>query len=472
MRRPRSTASSGSCTHRLPRNWMPPPARRTWSATAPCSTTTATWSTSAAARRSSNTGSSGGCRVIHCWWPCRRWPMAFPPTASARRTWSSSIASTTCSASCLQRRRSIACATACCGSSAASGASGASSSLRPRRRCCAPPNTPTAPPPVERLPLLFCFRFSPACTRRLGMPRGRLALPAEIAAAAGHDDTPDLLPAAEAALPFPAIDAVAPLELARPALGVHIVCDRGAAEANGSHEYVADGAIELHRLSAAEPGSVARRMDARPPEALIRVDVPNPAEDVLVEQHRLDPGAPAGQAPAKLLLGGFQRIKPQPAEEILPVRFRHQGQAAEAADIGVAEFAAVVEQQLRVRVKRRRLLGGLRGELAGHAQVHDQKARTAGAVRRPETQQKEFPIASDVFDARARQIAFERRRIVHEIRLAQPHGEDAPAGQRGAQPASDGLDFRQFRHDGLPQEKYHNCTDTRSPTALRRRKRR
>src|SRR5262249_49106908 len=121
-------------------------------------------------------------------------------------------------------------------------------------------------------------------------------------------------------------------------------------------------------------------MNLRAPEAFIRVNVAHPAKDALVEQQTLDHRAPAGEARAEFCLGDLKRIEAQRAEKSSKLRLRHESQAAEAADIRVAQLAAVVEHEKSVRVQRHRLFSAPRRELTGHPQMHDEAEATAGTV--------------------------------------------------------------------------------------------
>jgi hypothetical protein len=53
-----------------------------------------------------------------------------------------------------------------------------------------------------------------------------------------------------------------------------------------------------------------------------------------------------------------------------------------------------------------------------------------------------FTVAPHGDDAAAGKLQFERGRIIDEIRLAQPHVQNAPARQHRSQAANDCLDFR------------------------------
>ncbi len=92
---------------------------------------------------------------------------------------------------------------------------------------------------------------------------------------------------------------------------------------------------------------------------------------MLIEQQGFDHRAPSGQPAAELLLGGVQRVQPQFTEKVFQRGLRHQDQAAEATDIGVAQLAAVIERKKRVRVQRHRLVRVLWSEPAGHPQMHN-----------------------------------------------------------------------------------------------------
>src|SRR2546426_544506 len=95
-------------------------------------------------------------------------------------------------------------------------------------------------------------------------------------------------------------------------------------------------------------------MDSCAPQALVAVDISHAAEIVLIEQQGFDHRAPSGQPAAELLLGGVQRVQPQFTEKRFQRGLRHQGQAAEATYIGVAQLAAVIERKKRVRLQRHR----------------------------------------------------------------------------------------------------------------------
>jgi hypothetical protein len=63
-----------------------------------------------------------------------------------------------------------------------------------------------------------------------------------------------------------------------------------------------------------------------------------------------------------------------------------------------------------------------------------------------EIQQEEFSKAAHRSDPATRQIPFDGRRIIDEIRLTQAHAKDALSRQHRLQSAGNGFDFWQFRH--------------------------
>jgi hypothetical protein len=96
-------------------------------------------------------------------------------------------------------------------------------------------------------------------------------------------------------------------------------------------------------------------------------------------------------------------------------------------------------------VRRRRVVAAPRDELARHPEVNQERVGFGGAVRL-QPQLKELAVTQHVADAPPRELPFERGGVVHKIRFAELHAENAATGQRGAQAADDGFDLGQLRH--------------------------
>ncbi len=165
---------------------------------------------------------------------------------------------------------------------------------------------------------------------------------------------------------------MAPLIVPGLACRVHKVGNRGAAQPNRRLENFADGAPELRELRAAELRALALRMNPRAPEALVGVNVSHAAEHVLIEQQRLDHRAPRAEPRAEFFFAHFQRVRTQAPEMLRECGFSDNGEAAKAANVRVAQLAAVIEQECGVRMKPRRLVRALGNKLPRHSQVNEQ----------------------------------------------------------------------------------------------------
>ena len=115
-----------------------------------------------------------------------------------------------------------------------------------------------------------------------------LAAGAEVAAAAGDDDAADARGAVGALLPFATVHAMVALVFAHFARRVHIVGNRRAAEANGILKNTADGGVETAQFFGAQRTSQTRGMNARAPQAFIGINIPQAAQDALIQQQGLD----------------------------------------------------------------------------------------------------------------------------------------------------------------------------------------
>jgi hypothetical protein len=188
----------------------------------------------------------------------------------------------------------------------------------------------------------------------------------------------------------------------------------------------------------AEPPGV----DARAPQALVRIDIAHPAQDALVEQQRFDVRAPRTKHRAKFVLRRFQRIETQLAQHALVRRIRKHRHPAKAANVRVTKFPAIIQCKKHMRVWSSGNFRRASDELPGHAEVNQKQRFVFGAVRGFELNEDKFAVAPHGDDATTRKLQFERSRIVNEIRLAQPHIQYAPARQYRSQTSYDGFDFR------------------------------
>jgi hypothetical protein len=276
---------------------------------------------------------------------------------------------------------------------------------------------------------------------------GRLAMRAEMGAAASDDEALDGCPAAGAAATMAAIDAQALLKAARTAEGVDIIGDRRASEADSFAEDLANRSPEAGEFLFAQVGPLAHRMKAGAPEAFVGVDVAQAAQHVLIEQERFYTSLARAQPAAEFRFSQLERIGAQGGDQRGKLLGRGDAHVAEAADIRVAKLAAVVEREPDVGVGRGGGGGFVEDQLASHAQMDDQPEgrRSGRGGFGIELEEEHFAVAADFGEAAAGEQRFDSLGLVNEIGFAETDGEDAAAGE-GSEAAGYGFDFGKFGH--------------------------
>jgi hypothetical protein len=106
-----------------------------------------------------------------------------------------------------------------------------------------------------------------------------------------------------------------------------------------------DSAVEPSQLAAVEAGSRAERVEPRPPEGLVGIDVPHPRERALVEECSLERRAASREPFAET--GGreesVERLVAYPLVEVgLCFSGLEQEPRAEAPDIAIGDARSVV----------------------------------------------------------------------------------------------------------------------------------
>ncbi len=103
--------------------------------------------------------------------------------------------------------------------------------------------------------------------------------------------------------------------------------------------------MERLHLVRLQVGRGRERMDPRPPERLVGVDVPDARDRALIEDRRLDRRAPARELSREVLglVGRRERLPPDPRVDV-GVHFGRleQEPRAEAADVAVGDVRSVV----------------------------------------------------------------------------------------------------------------------------------
>lgn len=276
-----------------------------------------------------------------------------------------------------------------------------------------------------------------------------MAAGAEVTTAAGDDGAVYFCSAAEALFAGALVDAMAKLKLTAPAIGIHVIGNGRAAEADRFQQHGADGSMEIAKLGRLERGGQSHGMDSSAPETFVRIDVAHPAQDSLVEQERFDAGAASMQFRSKFVFSGFEGIETEFSESGFARAIGYDAHASEAANIGVAELAAVVEWEKNVSVCDYGSFGGTDDELPRHSQMNQQGGAAIIGASGLKIEHEKFAVSSDGGDLAAGQGLLDGGRIVDEIRFAQTDAEKSSAGQNGSKAARDGFYFRKFRHDGF-----------------------
>jgi hypothetical protein len=265
-------------------------------------------------------------------------------------------------------------------------------------------------------------------------------------AAAGYDRAAYLCAAAEALFAVALVNAVAKLKSSALAFGIHIIGNRGAAQADGFEQHRAHGAMKLVKLGGLERDPQTRRMNAGAPQTFVRVDVSHAAQDALVEQKRFYAGAASTQFRAEFLFSGLERIEAEFAEDGLVSAAGQHAHAAEAANVRVAQLAAIVEREKDVSVRDYGSLGRANDELARHSQMDQQRGAAIIGARGLKIEHEKFSVSANGGDATAREGLLQCGRIVDEIGLAEANAENSSSWQDGSQAARNGFDLGKFGH--------------------------
>src|SRR5260370_27787796 len=193
-------------------------------------------------------------------------------------------------------------------------------------------------------------------------------------------------------------------------------------------------------------------MNLRAPQTLVGVDIANAAQYGLVEQQGLDARAARADSLGEILRAYLQRISAKICELVGKQRAGEIRHASEAAGIGVAQLAAVIEPEPHVGVFCARLRGSARRKLPGHSQVNQERRRRRISISRPlrfarrsgEAQKHEFSVALDGFDLPSGKMLLKSRGIIDKVGLAQNDRHNTPAYDSLFQPAHTLYTFRKF----------------------------
>ena len=207
--------------------------------------------------------------------------------------------------------------------------------------------------------------------------------------------------------------------------------------------------MEGRKLSLRESRSDAGRMNPRAEQAFIGIYIAHSAQNSLIEQEGFDSRAARTEPRAKFFQCDLERLRSQPPLKSSHERFRDEKDAAKAANVRVAQFAAIIEPEKTVRMRRDRFTGMAHRKLTRHPQMDHQVqtfAKWIGWNPALKPDADEFAKPFNVGDSRSRQLFRQCHRIINEIRLAQPNINDCASRQRRTHPAHYSFDFGKLRH--------------------------
>jgi hypothetical protein len=267
-----------------------------------------------------------------------------------------------------------------------------------------------------------------------------------VAAAAGYDGAAYFCSAAETLFAGALVNAVAKLKLAALAIGIHVIGNGRAAQANGFQQHGADGSMEIAKLAGLERRRQSHGMNARSPQTFVGVNVAHSTEDALVEQERFDAGAASTQFRAELFFGDFERVEAEFAQSRFARTIGCDSHASEAANVRVAELATIIEREKNVSVRDYGSLGWTDDELARHSQVNQQGGAAVIGARGLKIEHEKFAVSSHGGDLAAGQGLLHGGGIFDEICFAEANAEESSSGQDGSEATCDGFYFGEFGH--------------------------
>lgn len=120
--------------------------------------------------------------------------------------------------------------------------------------------------------------------------------------AASQHRPSDCRPAIEARFAGPHIDPVLHLKQSPLPGRVHVIRNRGAPGADCGFQHSPNCSVEPVQLGVAQPTRYPRRPDTCPKEALVSIDIPDPVQQSLVQERRLDGELPPAEQSRKVTL--------------------------------------------------------------------------------------------------------------------------------------------------------------------------
>lgn len=228
------------------------------------------------------------------------------------------------------------------------------------------------------------------------------------------------------------------------ALGAGKIAQGAAAAVQRLRQYLANGGVQPGRTWFADAVGGRGGADTRQKQGFAGVNIANPYHRMAGQQHGLNGRMVALQGGVQNngREGGFQRLRPQPIEQLARhrvvqgLRIHHGTKAARV----VQAHAALIGDQVEMVVRAGRWQLGQTLDAARHAQVQQQHTRI-------QRKHHVFTAAVDRHNALPHQGAGVAAQWPTQ-RFAQPQLRNAGTHQRLGNPAAGDFNFGQFGHSG------------------------
>jgi len=283
-----------------------------------------------------------------------------------------------------------------------------------------------------------------------------------MSAPASDDNSTDGRVALAAGLAGPQVDTVFQLEKAANTIGVHVVGDRRAAQADGVLKNQDQGLAEPFKLGAGQPAGLTAGPNTSPEEAFVGIDVAHAGQQSLVEQGGFDGQLASPKQAGEGLGADGERLLSGTRKAGGAVQVA-QLEAAKTARVYKSDLAATLEEQAGVGMWGERALRRGDKEAPGHAQVDDPLRGWSGsnllhkaAARSARTQFADNVLAGAMNgenDASLKAFGLTGRRGFEGFAMAaEPGLDDLVAANPRVHATGDGFNLRQLGHPPIVEE--------------------
>jgi hypothetical protein len=230
----------------------------------------------------------------------------------------------------------------------------------------------------------------------------RLAVRAEVTAAAAHDDATDVVSAATARLAGALIHLELGLEIPRAPFNIDVVPEAGALQGHGPRQNLLYRSIQTPRSSLRHSPRLGQRVNSGFEKRLVSIDVPEPGQHFLIQQPGLDSSPSPPHRLEELVRGNLWSVRPQARKHLVKLLARAATQPTEASRVPVANLlSASFEEHPHVGVRFEGRFLRCHRELTGHAQT-DQQVSGCRSIPGNELQSQNLALTRHRLDAPSR----------------------------------------------------------------------